>query len=293
MTSSPRPGPRIDVVHHDIAVRTPEVLRVRRVTPRTVRVTLGGPGLDGFVDRSPADHVKVFFPEPDTGRLVLPRVADDGDGLEFPADPPFPVSRDYTTRRFDPVAGELDLDFVLHGHGVAARWAERAEPGMRLGVAGPRGSIVVPWEFDWYLFAGDETARPAVARMLEDLPRGVPAKVFLLVDDAGEQEELPTRADAEIVWLHRDGLAHGEGDFLDKAVRSVDFLPGLPFVWVAGEAGELRPVRRYLHRELGLNRAYTDVDGFWKRGVADLDHHGPQDDEDGDAAAPADNVPAA
>ncbi|MFD7784135.1 siderophore-interacting protein [Streptomyces nojiriensis] len=175
MTSSPRPGPRIDVVHHDIAVRTPEVLRVRRVTPRTVRVTLGGPGLDGFVDRSPADHVKVFFPEPDTGRLVLPRVADDG----------------------------------------------------------------------------------------------------------------------EIVWLHRDGLAHGEGDFLDKAVRGVDFLPGLPFVWVAGEAGELRPVRRYLHRELGLNRAYTDVDGFWRRGVADLDHHGPQDDEDGDAAAPADNVPAA
>ncbi|MER6312373.1 siderophore-interacting protein [Streptomyces sp. NPDC001581] len=277
------PGPRIDVVYHDITVRTLEVLRVRRVTPRMVRVTLGGPELEGFVDRSPADHVKVFFPEPGAELPVLPRVADDGDGLEFPTRAPFPVSRDYTTRRFDPVAGELDLDFVLHGNGVAARWAERAEPGMRLGVAGPRGSILVPWEFDWYLFAGDETALPAIARMLEDLPEGAPVKVFLLVDDAGEEEELSTRADAEIVWLHRGGLAHGEGDFLEKAVRGVEFLPGLPFVWIAGEAGELKPVRRHLHRELRLNREYTDVDGFWKRGVVNLDHHEPQDDDEDNA----------
>lgn len=290
MANSSRPT--VDVVYHDITVRTLEVLRVRRVTPRMVRVTLGGPELAGFVDRSPADHVKVFFPEPGTEVLVLPRVADDGDGLEFPTEPPFPVSRDYTTRRYDASAGELDLDFVLHGRGVASRWAERAEPGMRLGVAGPRGSITVPWEFDWYLFAGDETALPAIARMLEDLPAGVPAKVFLLVDDAGEEEELRTRADAEILWLHRDGLAHGEGDFLEKAVRGVEFLPGLPFIWVAGEAGELKPVRRYLHRELRLDRDYTDVDGFWKRGVVNLDHHAPQDEDEG-AEGSAGNLPAA
>ncbi|MER5872756.1 siderophore-interacting protein [Streptomyces sp. NPDC002044] len=290
MATSPRPT--VDVVYHDISVRTLEVLRVRRVTPRMVRVTLGGPELAGFVDRSPADHVKVFFPDPVTRALVLPRVADDGDGLEFPTQPPFPVSRDYTTRRYDAAAGELDLDFVLHGRGVASRWAEGAEPGTRLGVAGPRGSITVPWEFDWYLFAGDETALPAIARMLEDLPEGAPAKVFLLVDDAGEEEELPTRADAEIVWLHRGGLAHGEGDFLERAVRGVEFLPGLPFIWVAGEAGELRPVRRYLHQELRLDRDYTDVDGFWKRGAVDLDHHAPQD-EDEAAEGTEGNPPAA
>ncbi|MGC5360883.1 siderophore-interacting protein [Streptomyces sp. DT24] len=272
--------PTIEVVYHDITVRTLEVLRVTRPTPRMVRVTLGGPELEGFIDRSPADHVKVFFPEPGAELPVLPRIADDGDGLEFPTEPPFPTSRDYTTRRFDAEAGELDLDFVLHGNGVASVWAERARPGMKLGLAGPRGSILVPWEFDWYLFAGDETALPAICRMLEDLPQGAPAKVFLLVDDAQEEHPIDTRADAEIVWLHRNGLRHGEGDLLERAVKGVEFLPGQPFIWVAGEAGELKPIRRYLHRELGLDREYTDVDGFWKRGTVNLDHHEPIEEDD-------------
>ncbi|MET9398883.1 siderophore-interacting protein [Kitasatospora sp. NPDC002965] len=276
MTSN---APLIDTVYHDLALRTLEVIRVTRVTPRLVRVTLGGPELAGFIDRAPADHVKAFFPAPGQLEPVLPLLGDDDEGLIFPDVPPFPISRDYTTRRFDPVAGELDLDFVLHGSGVASVWAAQAAPGQKLGLAGPRGSVMVPLEFDWYLLASDETGLPGLSRYLEILPEGAIAKVFILVDDAGEEHHLETKADAAITWVHRDGLAHGEGDLLHRAISALEFPPGRPYVWITGEAGELKPIRRHL-RAAGFDRDYTDVDGYWKRGTVNLDHHLADDDEE-------------
>src|SRR6266568_4230449 len=74
-----------------------------------------------------------------------------------------PVMRDYTPRRFDAVQRELDIEFALHGDGPAATWAAQAAPGQRVMIGGPRGSFIVPTDFDWHLLIGDETALPAVA----------------------------------------------------------------------------------------------------------------------------------
>ncbi|MFC4056235.1 siderophore-interacting protein [Actinomadura syzygii] len=273
-----RAAREFDVVYHDLAVRRLEVVRVTRLSPRMTRVTLGGSELAGFVDRSPADHLKVFFPEPGAAEPVLPVMDADGDGIQMPEGPPYPVHRDYTTRRYDAAAGELDLDFVLHGHGAASAWAAQAAPGQVLGVVGPRGSIIVLFDFDWYLFAGDETALPGIARFLEALPAGANASVYLLVDGPQEEQSLPSRADVRVTWLHR--ARPGPSDLLDKAIREFVFPDGEGYVWIAGEAGELRPIRRYLHRERGMDRETTDVDGFWKRGVVNLDHHEPDEDDD-------------
>ncbi|MFE6747507.1 siderophore-interacting protein [Kitasatospora purpeofusca] len=275
---------RITTVYHDLALRTLEVLRVTRITPRMVRVTLGGPELAGFIDQAPADHVKAFFPAPGESEPVLPLLGDDDEGLIFPDSPPYPISRDYTTRRFDREAGELDLDFVLHGSGVASVWAEQAAPGQKLGLAGPRGSVLAELDFDWYLLGCDETGLPGVARYLEILPEGAVAKVFVLVDDAAEEHHLETRANADIVWLHREGRAHGDSDKLFTAIRDLEHPPGVPYVWIAGEAGELRPIRRHL-RAAGFDRDITDVDGYWKRGTVNLDHHEPDEDDEEEAAA--------
>lgn len=35
----------------------------------------------------------------------------------------------------------------------------------------------------------------------------------------------------------------------------------------------MKPIRRYLRRELGLPKQQVDVDGYWKKGTANLDHH--------------------
>ncbi|MCF7697685.1 siderophore-interacting protein, partial [Mycetohabitans sp. B2] len=92
------------------------------------------------------------------------------DGVAFPEHHPRPPARDYTPRRYDRHAGELDLEFALHDAGPASAWARQAQPGQWLGVGGPRSSLVIPTDFDWHLLIGDDTALPAIARRLDELP---------------------------------------------------------------------------------------------------------------------------
>ena len=121
----------------------------------------------GFVSAAPDDHVKLFFLPDGEKKPTLPSMGSRG--LEFPDGLPRPAHRDYTPRRYEGAAGELDIDLVVHGDGPASTWASRAAPGAYIGVAGPRGSFVVPDTFDWYLLAGDETALPAIGRRLREL----------------------------------------------------------------------------------------------------------------------------
>ncbi|GAB3441658.1 siderophore-interacting protein [Streptomonospora sediminis] len=256
-------------IFYDMKPRRLEVLRVERLTPRMVRATLGGPEIDGFTCAAPADHVKLVFPDDPDGRPELP-AGSSSRSL---------TTRDYTVRHHRPAAGEIDIDFVVHGSGTASAWAAQARPGQLLGVLGPRGSKVVPFVFDRYLIAGDETALPAVARWLEQLPGGARADVFIEVADPAEEQPLTTAADADITWLHRGGADPGGIGPLAQAVCDLGPSGGDRYAWVAGEAEAVRPVRRHLRRELGMPREWVNVDGYWRRGVSAL---GPQANEDDD-----------
>ena len=136
---------RVQRVRHELKRRELTVIGVDDVTPNFRRVTLTGDSLADFVSASFDDHVKLIF-------------APDADGA--------PVMRDYTPRRFDNAARELVIEFAQHGDGPAAAWAAQAQPGHTLTVGGPRGSFIIPTDFDWHLLVGDETALPAVARRL-------------------------------------------------------------------------------------------------------------------------------
>ncbi|ASW55460.1 siderophore-interacting protein [Plantactinospora sp. KBS50] len=257
----------VELVWHDLTPRLLEVRRVTRLTPGMVRVTLGGEQLDGFRYAAPDDHVKVFFPAPGAELPVMPTLGEDG--LEPPPPgAPLPTYRDYTVRYLRRDERELDIDFALHGHGPGASWAARARPGQRLGILGPRGSTMVPYTFDWYLLGADETALPALGAWLEALPAA--ATVLALAEVAGAAERQPVAR--EVTWLHRD-----RGESLADAVAALELPPGDGYVWIAGEATGLRPVRRDL-RGRGLNRDWLEIDGYWKRGVVNLDHH----EEDGE-----------
>ncbi|GAA2512840.1 siderophore-interacting protein [Pilimelia columellifera subsp. columellifera] len=234
-----------------------------------IRVTLAGPDLAGFQEQAPADHVKLFFPERRGEPPLMPTVGPRG--LERDARHVF---RDYTVRAYWPADGELDIDFVVHGTGPAATWADNARPGDAVGVLGPRGSVLPPVGLDWYLLGGDETALPALSRWLEWLPAGARAYVFVEVADATEEQSLPTAAAATVTWLRRDRAPAGT-NLLAEAVTTFDLPPGDGFAWVAGEAGSLRPIRRHLRERLPKD-AFV-VDGYWKRGETNFDHHAEQD----------------
>ncbi|MFI1675776.1 siderophore-interacting protein [Streptomyces sp. NPDC020607] len=262
-----REGLHAEKVGYPIGIREAEVVRTAKVGEGLLRLTLGGPGTEGFEAHAPDEHVKLIFPEPD-GELRLPE--RNGAMLRWPR--PAPTSREYTVRRYDPVTGELDIDIVPHDGGLASDWAHAVEPGAVVHVAGPPGGLIVPHTYDRYLLAGDITALPAIARWLEELPRTAKGWAFVEVADAAEEIELSAPEGFEVHWLHRGGLPAGSGGALERAVTAVTVPEGeRVYVWVAGEAGQIKPLRRWVRDELGLGKADHDITGYWKRGVADFD----------------------
>lgn len=260
----------IELRTHDLVPRLLTVERVVPLAPRMRRVVFRVDPVDGFplVTMAVGDHVKLVFPEQETGELILPEIGPAG--LVRREDRPRPLFRDYTVRALDRAAATLSVDFVVHDHGVAGRWAAAARPGDRLGAVGPRGSHVYPTGFAHYLIAGDETALPAIARWLEELPAEATATVLVEVRSAEDEVALPARQGTEIGFVHR--ATEGAGA-LERAVRSLA-LPEDLFVWVAGEATALTSLRRHLRQERGIPKEHTDIDGYWKAGVGELDAAG-------------------
>jgi NADPH-dependent ferric siderophore reductase len=153
-------------VRHETRMRLLEVATITDITPRMRRFRLEG-DMAGFASLGHADHIKAFF----FADGVEPFLAPIGpNGAQWPGERP--QMRDYTPRDWDVDAGWIDLDFVLHGDGPASSWAANARIGSKLVIGGPRGSLVIPAAYDWYLLAGDETALPALGRRIEELPAG-------------------------------------------------------------------------------------------------------------------------
>jgi NADPH-dependent ferric siderophore reductase len=226
------------------------------LTPRMRRITLGGPELAGFISLGSDDHVKLLFPQNAEQQaalenLVLGAGKDNG---------PMPAMRDYTPRRYDLERGELDIDFVLHGDGPASTWAEQASPGQYLHIGGPRGSMIVPDIFDSYLLIGDETALPAIARRLDELPAGRQVLAVIEVANAAERQPLESAAQVEVIWVERDS---GQQDLI-STVRQLQVPTGKLYAWVATESKVSRQIRRVLLDEHALNEQFVKAAGYWR-----------------------------
>ena len=239
------------------------VERVERLTPHMIRVVLGGEGLAAFTAGAFTDHyIKMHFPRegvayPQPFDMALVRA-------ELPREQ-WPVTRTYTVRQWDPDTRELTVDFVHHGdEGVAGPWAAGAQPGDEIHFGGPGGGYAPSPDADWYLFAGDESALPAIACCLEQLPEGSTAHVFVEVGGPEEEQKLPTPADATVTWLHRGGARVGEA--LVRAVSALEFPAGSPEAFVHGEAGFVKELRRLLRVEHGIPLDQLSISGYWRTG---------------------------
>jgi NADPH-dependent ferric siderophore reductase len=228
-----------------------------------VRLILGGEDLDGFVSAGFDDHVKIFLPP--QGATEPPLPAFGPNGLAFPEGVERPPARDFTPRKFDAAARELTIDFALHEAGPATAWAAQAKPGDYLAIGGPRGSIIAPTEFRSHVLIGDETAIPAIARRLEELPKGVGARVFAEVEAPGHELNLASDAELALTWAHRNGMSNGEA--LLEAVRSAHLVGGGDvYAWVACESSVAKVLRTHLVKERGFDPKRIKAAGYWKRG---------------------------
>jgi NADPH-dependent ferric siderophore reductase len=213
------------------------------------RITVGGPQIDDFVGAGTDENVMLYLYEPgadlpepltlESARTAMSRVR--------------PYMRSYTIRRHDPVANEIDFDFVLHGdHGPAARWAANAQPGDELIFVGPSPAYRPDPDADWHLLIGDETAIPAIDAIIRALP-GATIRAFVEVENAGEEQDLP------VTWVHRGGLV--------KAIEAADLPDGKPAVWAAGERQVMQDVRETLVQR-GIERGSVRPATYWRIGQA-------------------------
>lgn len=238
---------RVQRVRHEVKRRELTVRRVESVTPHVRRVVLGGESLLDFVSASFDDHLKLFIAQPDAE----------------------PTRRDYTPRHFDRDARELTIEFALHGDGPAARWAEQAAPGQPVTIAGPRGSMIIPLDYDWHLLVGDETALPAIARRLEELPAAARAIVIVHTAEAADQRALTSAANVELQWVDSDAA-------LIAAVRALTLPSGDGFAWCAAERQVAAALRQVLVAEKGHDKRALRASAYWKRGA--VAHHEDIDD---------------
>jgi NADPH-dependent ferric siderophore reductase len=287
------------------------VARRRRLSPSFIRFTFTGDDLDAFADNGFDQRIKLVLPLPKIG-VALP----DGDDWFtqwrlLPEDRRNPI-RTYTVRSVRQAQREVDVDVVLHGEaGPASRWATHARPGDRLALLGPNAHFdgdCGGLEFDVssslrpLLLVGDETAVPAIASILEKLPREAQGEVVLEVPDLDDVLELAAPEAVAVTWLVRAGAAHGEllvpavhaaaerlvgtaqqpasDDVADDVDAGAGLLWEVPdtgsgptsghlYAWLAGEAGVITSLRRHLVRELGVDRRAVAFMGYWKLGRAE------------------------
>jgi NADPH-dependent ferric siderophore reductase len=294
-----------------------EVRAVTRVSPNFVRVTFGGEELEEFATPGAVfdARIKLIFP-PASG--ILPPLNRDthdwwGSYLAVPEEERGSM-RTYSIRdlRVTDAGTEVDVDFVLHLApgltGPASRWASTAEVGTELFLIGPRrgatdhgGAEYAPGAAPSVVLVGDETAAPAIARILEDAGRDLRGTAFIEVPSADDILSIDAPAGVDVHWLARDeDQAHGAqlipavlshlGDaHTNIEVRDVegeDLLwetpdysglgediaandaPADRYFWIAGESGVVTTLRRHLVKDLGIDRSQVAFMGYWRRGVA-------------------------
>ncbi|RKE19860.1 siderophore-interacting protein [Streptomyces sp. TLI_171] len=259
-----------------------QVVRTRRLGPTMLRVTFGGEALHGFASGGRDQSFSLFLPHPGQEAPLLPHQEGEGWFRAWRAVPEQEraVMRSYTVRAQRSSPPEVEVDFALHGTdpadhapaGPAARWAADAEPGARVVLLGPAVAdnrsvgFRPPADADFVLLAADETALPAVGGILDWLPAGTRALVWIEVPDAADVQELTGAGEVDVTWLIREP---GSPSGLLTALREAELPAGAPYAWLAGESGTVKELRRHLVRERGVDKRAVSFTGYWRRGASE------------------------
>ncbi|MYR08275.1 SIP domain-containing protein [Gordonia sp. SID5947] len=227
---------------------------------------------------------RIRFEVPDLGQLGLPGLADDAVGIYFPREgetspppmqlrdgvwayhdvAPIPEARNYSVRAVDAETRSMTVDFVVHSHGPATRWAQQAEPGHQVAMSHARGWYRPPPSSAWQLFASDLAGLPALARILEE-HQGTATMIAVVEVVADDDLEYLAGGSAHAQIVPLVGSGNGVGpSVLGDTIRRLDLPPGAGYCWFAGEAAQSRVARKYLRQERRWPRENYDIIGYWR-----------------------------
>lgn len=220
-----------------------------------LRVTVKGDDLSGFQDD--AIHFRLLLPPSDCETPEWPRLGENGATI-WPKGEMALHRPVYTTRKICHQSGEMAFDIFVHEGGRATEWANRARPGDRLAIAGPGGGGIP--DARKILLYGDETALPAIARILDSLPADASGAAVLLADGGADcGYPLTPPAGITLRWLDRR-----RGDALTELA-----LAALPehrdhFLWFAAEKSQTQPVRTAV-KDAQADPATHYIAAYWSK----------------------------
>ncbi len=255
-----KPAPKIQPANLQEAF----VVSTAQVTPRMLRVTLSVEDVTPFVDGD--IHVRLLVP-PHGRAPVWPTLRADGR-IDWPKGEDKLLVRIYTIRSVDAAQGQITMDFFQHpAEGVStpgADFARDAIAGTRVAIIGPGGGSLP--EAEKILFAGDESALPAIARMIEEASPGTQITAIIEVENEAEEQAIISAADISIEWLHRGSYAEGtKNQLAERAKAAIDRMPEDSYVWFAAEKAAMRSVKAHLASR-GHDRKRQYVAWYWEEG---------------------------
>lgn len=243
--------------------RESRVTASRRLTPSMQRVTLKVPDLQGL----PLDelHVRLLLPpkhRPANLPPVWPMLTASG-ALSFPTGADAVLARVYTIRHVDLARSEVDIDFALHSteETSAGSWAATCRAGDVAGLLGPGGGGIPT--ASRLLLLGDETALPAIARILEAASPETTCEAIIEVNSPEDEQVLAH----PVEWLHRRGAAPGTTRLLVEALARRQPSEDL-YLWVGCEFDAFRDIRRHVRSIWKMPRDRHMVTAYWRRGTA-------------------------
>ncbi|GAB3025554.1 siderophore-interacting protein [Oleiagrimonas citrea] len=226
------------------------VLGKHAVTPRMLRVTLGGEGMQRFPDDQASAYVKLLLPVPGQDR---------------------PLLRTYTVRAQRDDA--IDIDFALHGEdggGPASGWALSCAPGDAIEIAGPGPKKQVDPKADWILMVGDMTALPALSVNLEQLPPDAHGRAIIEVPDEADIQTLSAPTGFELQWVLNP--RPGYTTPLLDAVEALPWPQGEVNIWAACEFTSMLALRTHFRDIRGMTRKQVYISSYWKQGSDEESH---------------------
>ena len=248
-------------------LRILHVTSVEDIAPRFRRIVFRGQNLDRY-DRDDQLHCRLIFQPRGATKPRWPMLDHRGH-VVWPDDAAVPT-RVYTIRRIDAARQEMTIDFALHANaGPATRWAMDARAGDVVGVLGPAAHGPRPARF--HVLAGDETALPGIARILEYLPSDAVGYAFIEVGSAADALPLPGPSGVSVQWLYRNGAAAGMTELLANAVRLVRWPENLneAFFWGGCEHKAFSALHRHLKTDVGLPRSRFVLYSHWHRTLSE------------------------
>jgi NADPH-dependent ferric siderophore reductase len=220
----------------------------QELTPRTRRITFEG--LITVDTRNPASYLSLYFSDPEAEWSERDSAGE-------------PSKRTYTPRYIRPECDSITIDFVLHGAGRAAEWAQTAHAGDVIWASCITGGYQIPTELEHLVLVGDDTALPAIGTILEAIPTNTRTTVIIEIIDEDDERGPSDSVACDPIWLHRGTDVTDVGDQMLNLVRSIA-VPPTAHWWLAGEREAIRSVRDLLVTSRSVPRDHISVAAYWR-----------------------------